>query len=98
MVSVRLRAFTRREFADADADIAMQRLDALHLALAEKQSLERIQAAVAILARGDLRRLEDNAQLAEKDWRDVLVFSGLGQGDWERRLDVILGNADEEPT
>jgi hypothetical protein len=58
------------------------RLDALNLANAEKQSLEWIQAAIAILARGDLRRLEDNARLAGTDWRDVLVFSGLGQGDW----------------
>jgi hypothetical protein len=95
MVSARLRGFIRREFADADADFAIQRLDAMNLALAEKQSLERIQAAVAILARGDLRRLEDNAQMAEKDWRDVLVFSGLGQGDWENRLDVELGTKGE---
>jgi hypothetical protein len=90
MVTERLQALVRRDFANA-TDAILARLDSLNLANAENQSLERIQRAIVLLARGDVRRFGDNARLAEKDWRDVLVFSGLGQGDWERRLDVELG-------
>ena len=96
-MSDRLQAFVRREFTDAHADMVVRRSNSLTLANAEKQSLERIQAAVVLLTRGDVDAFEYNARLAEKDWRDVLVFSGLGQGDWERRLDAELGTGESDP-
>jgi hypothetical protein len=52
---------------------------------------ERVQAAVVILARGNLRRLNDNISLARADWRDVLVAAGLADEDWPARLDAELG-------
>jgi hypothetical protein len=36
-------------------------------------------------------KLDYNARLAEADWRDVLVFSGLGDDDWPARLDDEFG-------
>ena len=93
MVSRRLEARVRSDFSPAEADAALRRLEALNLALAEKQSLERIQAAVVLLADGDPEKLERCARLAEVDWRDVLVFSGLGNGDWPARIDEELGPA-----
>ena len=86
-----LRARVQRDFGDAGAPAAIRRLTDLRLANAELQSRERIEAAVVLLANGDLARLEEHSQLAEKDWRDVLVFSGLGNADWPQRLDAELG-------
>jgi hypothetical protein len=92
VVSRRLEAKVRSDFSPAEADDALRRLDALNLALAEKQSLERIQVAVILLAKGDPDELDRYARLAEVDWRDVLVFSGLGNADWPLRIDDELGS------
>ncbi len=93
MASERLRARVRRDFS-ATADAAIRRLDALNLAMAEDQSRERVQAAIVLLADGDAAELEYYAGVAETDWRDVLLFSGLGNEDWRARLDAELGPAD----
>ncbi len=81
----------RNDFSAAAAEDALRRLGALNLAMAEEQSRERIQAAVVLLAAGDPDKLDYNARLAEADWRDVLVFSGLGDDDWPARLESELG-------
>jgi hypothetical protein len=91
-VSQRLERKVRGDFPGDSADVVLLRLDSLRLALAEKQSLERIQAAVVLLAGGDLEKLEWAATRAELDWRDVLVWSGLGSS-WKARLDEELGHA-----
>jgi hypothetical protein len=95
MVSQRLEDFARREFRPADAGDVLARLDALELANAEKQSLERIQAAVLLLTRGDIDRLDESVQIAERDWRDALVWSGLGQPDWPQRLESHFRGGDQ---
>jgi hypothetical protein len=56
-------------------------LASLDLRLAEKQSLDRIQAAIVVLASADLPRFQRATKLAERDWRDVLVAAGLADGD-----------------
>lgn len=91
MVSERLQAYVRGEFARGEADAVIARLATLDLANAEKQSLERIQASVVLLTRRDIQRLEESVRIAERDWRDALVWSGLGQQDWPERLDAELG-------
>ena len=74
----------RREFAPADASVVLSRLGGLH---AEKQSPERLQAAVVLLARGDPARVEWAAGI---DWRDAFVWSGLGS-NWEARVTEEFG-------
>ena len=91
-LSSRLEARVRRDFRSGEAELVRARLVTLQLALAEKQSLERIQAAVVLLADGDLDKLRAAAERAERDWRDVLVWSGLGNGDWPARLEQELGS------
>ena len=90
-VSRRLEARVRRDFAGDSADDVLARLGGLQLALAEKQSIERIHAAVVFLAVGDLDKFEDAVLVAETDWRDVLVASGLSFG-WVAHLDEELGS------
>jgi len=82
-VSQRVRARVRREFG-ADADLVLEKLVRLH---AEKQSPERHHAAVVLLARGDLARVEWASAI---DWRDAFVWSGLGT-NWERRIEEEFG-------
>jgi hypothetical protein len=52
---------------------------------------ERIQAAVVLAARGRWSAFEQLAELAETDWRDVLVAAGLADEDWRTRLDEQFG-------
>ncbi|WP_236789288.1 hypothetical protein [Amycolatopsis sp. GM8] len=58
---------------------------------ANDHAVERILCGVVILAHGDLDRLDEAAQLACADWRDVLVASGLADEDWPAKLDAELG-------
>jgi hypothetical protein len=90
-VTPRLQARIRSDFDAGTTVLVVERLDRLVLPLAEKQSLERIQAAIVLVGAGDLERLEGAARLAETDWRDVLVAARLADGDWPRRLDELLG-------
>jgi hypothetical protein len=52
---------------------------------------ERVLAAVLVLTRGDPGRLSESIEIAERDWRDALVWAGLGQPDWPHCLDELLG-------
>lgn len=54
---------------------------------------ERAQAAVVLLAGGDVLRFGQAARLALRDWRDLLVAAGLAHPDWPDRLDAELGPA-----
>jgi hypothetical protein len=83
----------RNDFSADAAEDVLRHLGALNLALAEKQSRERIQAAIVLLATGDSEKFDYYAKLAEADWRDVLVFTGLGDEDWPTRLDKALGSS-----
>ena len=87
----RLQARIRRDFPPPADEEVLERLSSLEPPLADKQSIERIQAAIVLLAAGDVEKLRHAADRAERDWRDVLVWSGLGDGDWDARLDVELG-------
>ena len=58
---------------------------------------ERVQAAIVMWAKGDLRRFDDSVALTELDRRDVLVRGGLADEDWPERLDVELGPAADRP-
>jgi hypothetical protein len=91
-VSRRLEVRVRRDFAGDSAEVVLARLATLQLAMAGKQSSERIQAATILLAGGDVARFERAARQAEIDWRDVLVWSDLSTG-WRARLDEELGSA-----
>jgi len=57
---------------------------------ASRQDAERLQAAAFILLKGDASRME-RVKALMRDWRDGLVWSGLGQPDWPDRLNKMLG-------
>jgi hypothetical protein len=61
--------------------------------VADASESERIQAAIVLYARQDLRRLTHALVLAQQDGRDVLVGAELADEDWRQVLDVELGPA-----
>jgi hypothetical protein len=63
------------------------------LATRPPKGRERVLAAVLVLTRGDPARLAESIRIAERDWRDALVWGGLEQPDWPERLDELLGPA-----
>ena len=100
MVTARVAARVRRDFGPA-ADEILRRLESLELPLIESQGpagVERVQAAIVVLARGDAERFERDAKFAERDWRDVLVAAGLANFDWPGKLDDELGKGEPWPS
>jgi hypothetical protein len=63
------------------------------LPLAENQSAERLQAAVLLRAAGDRQKLHNALRLAQEDWRDLLMYTGLENRDWPRQLTNEFGEA-----
>jgi hypothetical protein len=94
----RLRAAVERAFSEPDRPGAIDALERVDLGdwLSTKppHGRERVLAAVLELARGDELRLAAAIRDAERDWRDVLVWGGLANGDWHARLDELLGPVD----
>jgi hypothetical protein len=45
------------------------------------------------LTRADPERLAESIRIAERDWRDALVWGGLANADWPEQLDELLGPA-----
>jgi len=83
----RIRAWVVRDFPghllQPDHPDALDLLESLDLISVDGPlDRERIQAAILILAGGDVDRLLTWAAVAEMDWRDVLVNGGLASGDW----------------
>ena len=74
-ISPRLEARIRRDYAEATEEIIAFLRRFSDVHAASRQDPERLQAAAFIL----------------RDWRDGLVWSGLGQPDWPERLNDMLG-------
>jgi hypothetical protein len=82
----------QRDFPEpGSADEVLRRLSGLVWFPDHPAHSERVQAAVVILARGNVADLNWYISEARKDWRDVLVAAGLANEDWPSRLDAELG-------
>jgi hypothetical protein len=91
----RLEQRVRRDFPEpGSAEGVLQLLSHLPGKAGYDQAMlagERVQAAIVLLAQGDLGRLRRALDLAATDWRDVLVAAGLADDDWPARLERELG-------
>jgi len=92
-ISARLERRVRREFP-ADPELVIEVLSDLELEVTG-EAQERILAAIVFVAGGDVEALERAIELAEVDWRDVLVAAGLERDDWRDHLDKALGGLDD---
>ena len=85
-VSARIAARVRRDFAPKLVDEALQELSTT--CGSDDEGGERIQAAVVLSAKGDLRRLEAEVRESHLDYRDTLMGAdrALAGGDWREVL------------
>lgn len=86
-VSERVAARVHRDFGAA----AGEALGVLALAETGCQEVERIHAALVLMAEGSLDRLWQAVELSAVDWRDVLMNGGLAHGDWPAVLEREFG-------
>ena len=77
-----------REFPGDAAREMVDLLGAKPLPFLEEPSRERdrVQLAILLYARGDVRRARTAVDLAATDWRDLLVAVGLANEDWPEVL------------
>jgi len=98
-VSARLERRIRRDFEPGSVEPVLTRLSQLARELDESPRIsagaERVQAAIVLKAAGSWKRFEGEITLANQDWRDELMGSGLENEDWPLRLDAELGPANE---
>ena len=87
-VSERIVNRVGRDFGDRAAEA----LEALALAETGNQDVERVHAALVLMAEGSVERLWQAVELSQVDWRDVLMAGGLGPGDWPEVLEREFGS------
>ena len=89
-ISSRLEARIRRDYPEAVDEVIAFVQTFSNTNAASRQDVERLQAAAFILLKGDAGRIA-LVLTTVRDWRDGLVWSGLGQPDWPDRLNELLG-------
>ena len=89
-ISPRLEARVRRDYPEAMEEVIAFLRSFSDANAASRQDPERLQAAAFILLEGDVARIP-HVLTRVRDWRDGLVWSGLGQPDWPDRLNEMLG-------
>ena len=82
---MRLERIVHAAFAEGDK--AMQFLDEVE---SGNQDRERVVAAAALAADGDLERLQQLVAVSRVDWSEVLVLGGLDNAKWSANLDERL--------
>jgi uncharacterized protein HemY len=91
--SLRLQARVRQDFPSGAAEQVLVFLQSISdVQVASRQDLERLQMAAFILLEGDLLRVTRVQKILAQDWRDALVWAGLGHPDWPDRLNEMLGS------
>lgn len=83
----RVRKRIERDFGESGSVEEVCRL------VGEASDSERVQAAIVLAASGRVTDLRDAIALAQIDWRDLLINTGLANDDWPSRLDAQLGPA-----
>ncbi len=71
------------DFSGADVDTVIQKLVTTRAFPTIAKDWPRLQMAILEVARGDTRRLDHALQLAEIDWRDLLMEAGMAEtSEW----------------
>lgn len=93
----RVAAHVEQEFLEPDRSAVVHALERVNLgewkSTRPPAGRERVLAAILVLTRADPERLADSIRIAERDWRNALVWAELAQPDWPARLDDLLGPA-----
>jgi hypothetical protein len=87
----RLLRRIKLEFPEPWSSDVSQLLSTLENGSEGALGIERLQAAVLLIARGDYRRFRHALGLAQHDWRRALELAGLQDDDWMAKLDEQFG-------
>lgn len=90
VVSDLVRTEIAARFSAVDAATVVEQLAATPLpfldAANRTRERDRVHLAIIKLAGADMTKLPGVLKYASRDWRDVLVWSGLGNFDWPEVL------------
>lgn len=94
-LSARIIRRVERDFPPGEIPVVSQLLEELVESVVEGWSIdeERIAAAVVLQSQGDADRFAEAAEVAQQDWRDLLVWSGLAHEGWKDRINEEFGNS-----
>jgi hypothetical protein len=87
----RLLRRIRLEFREPWSSDVFQLLSTLENGSGGAPGIERLQAAVLLIAQGDYHRFRHALSLAQRDWRGTLELAGLQNDDWMARLNEQFG-------
>lgn len=90
-VTTRLERWIMDNFPPGTNERVLRVLSDLPDSAAGGQDPERIMAAMVLGAGGSWDAFIQRVDLAERDWRDLLMGADLGHQDWPERLDQMLG-------
>jgi hypothetical protein len=87
-LSAAVRSEINKQFHPEEAQLVQALLQEADLPLSEStaRARDRVHLAILKVSAGKLSRFGDALDLAEKDWRDVLVQAGLENEDWPEVL------------
>jgi hypothetical protein len=94
LLTPRVAARLDRDFKGGERDQAIYVMSVVRESDPDRtaEGMERVHAAMLVVARGHLTRLLNAAALAELDWRDLFVEAGLAHEDWRDRIAEELGD------
>ena len=79
-VSLPIRRAVEKSFSRLDVPYILDVFDNPKNTVVHKKP--RIQAALVILAKGNVKKFDKSLKDARSDWRDVLLYSGLEEANW----------------
>lgn len=94
VLSARLERYVRARFPASEVDGVLRAVDLWRISYSEEPPEERLQAAVLLLADGRAEDLAVGFDIAEQDWRDLLMAAGLEHMNWGDVLDSRIDAAE----
>jgi hypothetical protein len=89
-VSARVTERIRRDFPDPElATLVIDLLEKWGNAWPQGE-VDRVQAAIALRAAGDMEKVLALVELAYSDYRDVLMATGFAHADWAERMEAAF--------
>lgn len=94
-LSARIIRRIELDFPPGESPVVLQLLEELIESVAEGWLIdeERIAAAVALQSHGNADRFAEAAEIAQQDWRELFVWSGLAHEGWKERINEEFGNS-----
>ena len=94
MPTARIERYARARFPAAEVEGILRAVDRWKISYDDEPPGERLHAAVLIVADGRAEDLAIGFDIAEQDWRDLLMAAGLEHLNWGDTLDACIDAAE----